>query len=140
MIYNFFEFLKEEKGELQVYFFIPQMFNDTRAEQQAIELINLYFDNPIIYNTPEMRGSYYKFADNVNTAVVLPHPDGKISPRTMRRIAYAFDRGVSIYYMHPKMYKIIKIDNIEFFEEKTMTADDWQDRVNTDSADDYFKE
>jgi len=139
-LYKFNDFLNEEVNEKKVYFFHPKVFNDSRAESQSIELIDLYFDNPIIYNGPEMRGSYYKFVDEVNVIVVLPHTNGTISPRTMRRISYAFDRGVDAYYIHPKKYKIIKIENIDFFEEKTMSATEWQEMVKTDSADNYFTE
>jgi len=139
-IYSFDKFLNEEKDEKRVYFFHPKVFSDTRAESQSIELINLYFDNPVVYNGPELRGSYYKFVDEVDTIVVLPHPDGTISPRTMRRISYAFDRGVPAYYIHPKKYKIIKIENIEFFEEKVMSVDEWREKIKLDNSDEYFKD
>lgn len=138
-IINFNQFvLNEKKSDKKIYFFHPKSMFESRAEGQAIELINIYFDNPFIYNTPETRGSFYKFVDDVNTIIVLPHTDGTISPRTYRRLTYAFERGYPAFYIHPKKYKIIKIENLEFFEEKTMTTDEWKEKVETDNVDEYF--
>lgn len=137
-IYNFSEFINEAKSEKMIYFFHPKFVTDTRAEDRSIELINLYFDNPIIYNSPSMRGGYYEYVDSINTIVVLPNSDGSISPKTMRRISYSFDRGIDVYYIHPKRYKIIKIENVEFFQEKELSAEEYQQRIAEDNLDNYF--
>jgi hypothetical protein len=138
-IVNFKDFmLNEKKSDKKVYFFHPKSIFDTRAESQALELINIYFDNPFVYNTPEIRGSFYKFVDDVNTVIILPYVNGLISPRTFRRLTYSFERGYPAFYIHPKKYKIIKIENLEFFEEKTMSKDEWQETVQNDNIEDYF--
>lgn len=136
MIKKYVEFLNEEVNSKIIYFFHPKLTYDSRVESQSIELINLYFDNPVIYNTPDLKGGYYKYADDVNIIIVLPYPDGSIAPKTVRRIAYAFDRGVKAYYIHPKKYKIIGIENIEFFTEREKSIEDIE--MNNTSIDDYF--
>ena len=143
-IIDFKKFLNEDVQEGEqpkvVYFLHPKFTYDTRVEEQGIALINLYFDNPLIYSTPEHRGGYLDFEDEVNIFVVLPHTDASMTPRAVRRTVHAFEKGAKIYYMHPKEYKLIRIDpnNVEFFQEKVMGKDEWREKVKSDNIENYF--
>lgn len=139
-ITKFNQFINEEKTTVIVYFFHPSLTYNTRVEEQSIELIDLYFDKPLIYNTPNTKKGYYDTIDEINTLVVLPHSDGSISPKTYRRIAYSFDRGISIYYLHPQRYKLINIEELDFFTKKTLSRKGWEEKNKTDNTDNYFLE
>ena len=77
MIKKYVEFLNEEVNNKIIYFFHPKLTYDTRVESQSIELINLYFDNPVIYNTPDLKGGYYKYADDKENFNVEESLDAK---------------------------------------------------------------
>jgi hypothetical protein len=140
-ILNFKNFLlKEEKSDKKIYFFHPKTTKDTAVEDKSIELINIYFDNPIIFGYGDLRGKFYKFVDEINSVVVLPYLNGEISPKTYKRLIFAFEKAIDIYYIHPKKYKIIKIENLDFFTEKAMDIDQWHEAVENDKLDEYFKE
>lgn len=136
---NFINFLKEEATEkIHLYFFHPKLTYGSRTEEQSVELINLYFDNPILYNIQGQRGNFFDNVEEINNIVVLPYPNGMISPRTYKRLQFAFDRLINVYYLHPQKFKIIKVEELEFFTNKLMSQDEWKE--NTSSPDDYFKE
>jgi hypothetical protein len=136
---DFVNFLKEELTEnIHIYFFHPKLTYESRIEEQATELINLYFDNPVVYNIQEHRTSFFDNVDEINNVVILPYPNGMVSPRTYKRIQFAFDRLLNIYYIHPQKFKIFKVEEIEFFTNKLMSDEELKN--NTCSPDDYFKE
>lgn len=136
---NFINFLKEDITEkIHIYFFHPKLTYGSRTEEQSIELINIYFDNPVVYNIQEQHTNFFDNIDEINNIVVLPYPSGMISPRTYKRLQFAFDRLLNIYYLHPQKFKIIKIEELDFFTTKLMSHDEW--KVNENSPDDYFKE
>jgi hypothetical protein len=138
---DYINFIKEAViDKTQLYFLHPKLIYGSRIEEQTVELINLYFDNPIIYNMQDNRGGFYKYAEEINTVVVLPYPNGKISPRTLRRLEYAFERLNKIYYLHPQKFKILRIEDLDFFTQRTMSGDELKERVISDTPDDYFKE
>jgi hypothetical protein len=136
---NFLNFLKEEVSEkIHLYFIHPKLTYGSRTEEQSVELINIYFDNPILYNIQGQRSNFFDNVEEINNIVVLPYPNGMVSPKTYKRIQFAFDRLINIYYIHPQKFKIIKVEEIEFFTNKLMTQNDWEEKTN--SSDDYFKD
>jgi len=136
---NFLNFLKEELTEkISIHFTHPKLTYDSRVEEQSTELINLYFDNPIIYNIKEYRMNFFDKVDDINKVVILPYPNGMVSPKTYKKIQFAFDRLLDIYYIHPQKFKIFKVEEIEFFTNKLMTDEEFKNNTNT--PDDYFKE
>lgn len=140
-IFNYNDFLlNEKKSEKRIYFFHPKTTSETNTEDKGTELINLYFDSPLIYGVGDLRGNFFKFVDDINSVVVLPYLNGKISPKTYKRLVYAFERSIDVYYMHPNKYKIIKVEDLEFFTEKTMDVDEWKEQVEQDDIDSYFTE
>ena len=139
---NFKSFINEKKSKegRVLYFLHPSITFEKTPETKSIELIDIYFDSPLIYNIPDKRGKFFTFADELDTVVILPFTNGKISPKMWRRLVYSFDKGLDVFYIHPKKYKIIKIEDIEFFEEKTIDKETWKEIRHDDDIEQYFTE
>lgn len=141
-MFNYKKFINEKKKQKDriIYFLHPKITYNESVESQSLELINLYFDSPLVYNVPKRRGKFYSFADELNTVIVLPFTNSTISPRMWRHLVYAFEKGFDIYYIHPRKYKIIKIEDIEFFEEKAIDKETWNEIKHDDDIELYFSE
>ena len=108
---------QNEEKEIQLYFIHPEDTFKTDVEDKAIELINIYFDTPYIENYGKDKISLQRVPE-ANTVVVMPYSNNRIDSKMLGDIRYAFEKGLSIYWLSPSKYKIYKKDSIAFFTDK----------------------